>query len=142
MQQPHEQSAIVEKQRAGRPLSVQGASILIVDDEPDSLEALQRLLSHDGFEVTSASSGNEAIALVQERRPDLIICDLMMPQMTGFDLCLHLHQRTETRGIPIIMLSGFFVGDPLADVYDRTLLKPVDHDELVAEIRSLLEKPS
>src|ERR1700674_3967256 len=79
------------------------AVILVVDDEPDTLQVLEWLLADEGFEVIPASSGAEALLRAAERQPDLIITDYMMPDMTGLALCQCMRQRRSTQRIPIII---------------------------------------
>lgn len=112
--------------------------ILCVDDEPDALTILRLFLSARGFEVTVASSGAEALQLVENRRPDLIITDYAMPDMNGLDLCRMLRGPVETRDIPIILHSGVELKTDHAGLFDRFLLKPAELDLLAREIRSLL----
>jgi diguanylate cyclase len=113
-------------------------SILVVDDERDALETLRLLLEGEGFEVRTASSGAEALQLMRERKPDLVILDVMMPAMTGYDVCRHLRRDPTTSDVPCIAYSGYQVGHPNADLYDLVLLKPVEFDQLLHAIRSLL----
>src|SRR5688572_4810623 len=118
-------------------------SILIVDDEPDSLETLRMLLLDEGFEVRVASSGAQALALIRERPPDLLIVDIMMPAMTGLDLCRHLRADSKRRHIPCIAYSGYPMKEhPNTDLYDRVFLKPADFGEMLRAIRMLLPKRS
>ncbi len=115
-------------------------SILVVDDEPDSLETLRLLLMEEGFDARGASTAAEALSAIAERRPDLLIVDIMMPGMTGFDLCEHLRARQETRDMPIIAYSGYPMqafSNP--GPYDRVFLKPADFGELVGAIRELVD---
>lgn len=112
--------------------------ILCVDDEPDALTILRLFLSARGFEVTVASSGAEALQLVENRRPDLIITDYAMPDMNGLDLCRMLRGSVATHDIPIILHSGVELKTDHADLFDRFLLKPAELDLLAREIRSLL----
>jgi CheY-like chemotaxis protein len=119
-------------------------SILIVDDEPDSLETLRLLLVEEGFDVRVASSGPEALARVGERVPDLMIVDIMMPLMTGLDLCRHLRAQAHTRDMPCIAYSGYPMRQQRSDAlpYDRVILKPADFPELLNAIRELLAASS
>lgn len=115
-------------------------SILIVDDEPDSLETLRLLLAEEGFDVRVAANGTEALQRVAERRPDLLIVDIMMPLMTGLDLCRRLRAQAETRDIPCIAYSGYPMKQQrgVPDPYDRVILKPADFPELLNAVRELL----
>lgn len=112
--------------------------ILCVDDEPDALTILRLFLSAHGFDITVASTAAEALRLVESLRPDLIVTDYAMPDMTGLDLCRALRRRAETRGIPIIMHSGIELRQDHPDLFDRFVLKPTELDFLASEIRALL----
>jgi putative two-component system response regulator len=113
-------------------------SILVVDDEPDSLETLRVLLLVEGFDVRVATSGPEALRLVDERLPDLLVADCTMPGMTGFELCGHVRARLETRGIPIVAYTSLQIPQhPNTDLYDWAVQKP-HFEELLQVIRKLL----
>jgi DNA-binding response OmpR family regulator len=118
--------------------------VLIVDDDPD----IQRLVSYNlsiaGFQVTTASSGRTALETVQKHPPDLIILDIMMPDIDGMEVCRTLRQRENSRRIPIIMLTargeeidrvvGFELG---ADDY---VMKPFSPRELVLRVKSIFRR--
>jgi len=80
--------------------------ILVVEDEDALSTLLQYNLEKDGYEVDLASDGEEALTLVAERLPDLVILDWMLPKISGIEVCRRLRQRTETRNVPIIMLTA------------------------------------
>ena len=82
------------------------AHVLLVEDEPAQREVLAYNLAAEGFSVTQASNGDEALLLVAEVAPDLILLDWMMPHVSGLEVCRRLKMRPETRGIPVIMLSA------------------------------------
>ena len=82
------------------------AKILAVDDEPDVLKLLRAMLESEGYEIATASGGDECLRLALEDNPDLIILDLMMPEMNGADAARILNSRPETAKIPIIMLTA------------------------------------
>src|SRR5579859_6008766 len=116
--------------------------ILVVDDEPAIVELLSRFLSREGYTVISARNGREALELVHLQQPDLILLDVMMPEMDGFALCKRLKDDENTALIPITMLTG-------QDDYehrkrgieagaDDFLSKPFEHSILRARIRSQL----
>ncbi len=115
-------------------------SILVVDDEPDSLETLRLLLVDEGYDVRVASNGAEALERIAELAPDLLIVDIMMPSITGLDLCHRLRSHQETSHIPCIAYSGYPLTQRHGDdhPYDRVFLKPVDFPELQRAIRELL----
>ena len=82
------------------------ANILIADDEPNQLELMSFNLSNAGYYIIKAINGKEAIELIENHSPDLIILDWMMPKMSGIDVCRTLRSRSETKQIPIIILSA------------------------------------
>ena len=80
--------------------------VLVVDDEPDIVELARIKLTHEGFDVTTANSGEEALAAVAIERPDVIVLDVMMPGITGWEVAHRLRDDPETRDIPILMLTA------------------------------------
>ena len=117
------------------------ANILIVDDDDSIRSLLKQELGDAGYHIHQASNGKEALEKVRALRPDLIILDIMMPEMNGFDVAAILKNDPQTMDIPIIVLSvvqdkarGFRVG------VDRYLTKPIDTGLLFNEVGSLLEQ--
>ena len=80
--------------------------ILVVEDEPSQREVLSYNFAAEGFSVTTAENGEEALLLVGEVQPDIIVLDWMLPSVSGIEVCRRLKSRTETRAIPVIMLSA------------------------------------
>jgi CheY-like chemotaxis protein len=80
--------------------------ILIVDDDVDSLKLIGLMLQRNGYEVVAASAGNQALSKAASEHPDLIILDVMMPDMNGYEVCRRLRGNTQTQGIPIIMFTA------------------------------------
>ncbi|MEO1673470.1 MAG: diguanylate cyclase [Cyanobacteria bacterium J06631_2] len=80
--------------------------MLIVDDLPENVRLLSSLLSEQGYGVSSATDGKMALSLVEQQSPDLILLDIMIPQLDGYEVCRHLKSGTKTKHIPIIFLSG------------------------------------
>ncbi|WP_370651078.1 phosphate regulon transcriptional regulator PhoB [Cypionkella sp.] len=119
-------------------------SVLLVEDEPAQRAVLSYNLEAEGFEVRTADNGEDALALIGEEAPDLILLDWMMPHVSGIEVCRRLKARPETRGIPIIMLSarseevdkvrGLETG---ADDY---VIKPYSVVELMARLRAQLRR--
>ncbi len=119
-------------------------TVLLVEDEPAQREVLGYNLEAEGFRVSSASNGEEALLLVDEMRPDIIVLDWMMPNVSGIEVCRRLKSRADTRSIPIIMLSarseevdrvrGLETG---ADDY---VIKPYSIVELMARVRAQLRR--
>ena len=81
-------------------------TILIADDEPNQLELMDYNLRNAGFSIIKASNGLDALELIENNTPDLIILDWMMPKMSGIDVCRTLRSRSETKLLPIIILSA------------------------------------
>jgi DNA-binding response OmpR family regulator len=122
-----------------------GISLLVVDDDAFIARLLEIELSAAGYDVRTAGSGDRALALAFERCPDLILADVMMPNMDGFELTRQLRMDERTAGTKVILLTarglsadrleGFAVG---ADDY---VIKPFDTPELVARIGEVLARP-
>jgi two-component system phosphate regulon response regulator PhoB len=119
-------------------------SVLLVEDEPAQREVLSYNLEAEGFFVVSADNGEDALLLVDEISPDIIVLDWMMPSVSGIEVCRRLKSRADTRSIPIIMLSarseevdrvrGLETG---ADDY---VIKPYSVVELMARVRAQLRR--
>ncbi|MDY6848302.1 MAG: response regulator transcription factor [Geoalkalibacter sp.] len=80
--------------------------ILIVEDEESLLKLESILLTSKGFQVSGVTNGREALEAIEEDRPDLVLLDIMLPEMDGFEVCRHIKQKAETRHIPVIMLTA------------------------------------
>ena len=125
-------------------MSVDQPKILVVEDEPSQREVLAYNLKAEGFLVISADDGEDALFLVEEEEPDLILMDWMMPNLSGIEVCRRLKSSNKTRAIPIIMVSarseemdkvrGLEIG---ADDY---LVKPYSVIELIARLRTQLRR--
>ena len=118
--------------------------ILIVEDDPSFSRALIHIIGKEGYDVISASNGLTGLRMAKEDKPDLLILDVMLPGLDGFEICNRLRHEPQTARLPIIMLSakgqetdkttGLKVG---ANVY---LTKPVDRAVLLDNLTSLLAK--
>jgi two-component system phosphate regulon response regulator PhoB len=118
--------------------------VLIVDDDPDIVRLVSYNLTHAGYEVQTAPTGRKALELIQQHPPDLIVLDLMLPDVDGMEVCRSLRQQAPSRRIPIVMLTargeeidrvvGFELG---ADDY---VAKPFSPRELVLRIKSILRR--
>ncbi|MCU0907606.1 MAG: phosphate regulon transcriptional regulator PhoB [Rhodobacteraceae bacterium] len=118
--------------------------VLVVEDETAQREILAYNLEAEGFRVARAETGDEALVLVDEERPDIIVLDWMLPGVSGIEICRRLKARSDTRGVPIIMLSarseeldrvrGLETG---ADDY---VVKPYSVVELMARVRTQLRR--
>lgn len=117
-------------------------TILVVDDQPVNVQLLKRKLEREGIRVVAAFTGQEALEIVAKEKPDLILLDVMMPDMDGIDVCQRLQEKEETRSIPVIFitarsskeskLEGLAVG---AVDY---ITKPIDLDETLARVQTQL----
>ena len=114
--------------------------ILIVDDEAINLKLVSRLLEIEGYEVSTAQSGEVALRLIEQTPPDLALLDVRMPDMEGYELCRRLRQNPRTAGIPIVMLTAMVdENDRLKGIEagaDDCLPKPFD----VELLRALLAR--
>jgi adenylate cyclase len=116
--------------------------ILLVDDNPLNLDILQTRLAAHGYEILTASDGEEALALVKEHQPDLILLDIMMPKIDGLEVCRQLKADSSLAFMPIIMVTAKADSqDVIAGLEaggDEYLAKPVDQAALVARVKSML----
>lgn len=120
--------------------------LLLIDDDPNLILLVKDYLEFRGYEVITAENGQEALEVLQKETPDMIICDVMMPQMDGYSLVEHVRQDARTSWIPVLFLSakgqsqdkvkGLNTG---ADVY---MVKPFEPEELVAQVESSLKQAS
>lgn len=117
--------------------------ILIAEDDPQGLELLEAYLADTGYEIQSAADGEETLRKVQAWKPDLILLDVMMPKLSGFEVCKRLKNDPASRGIAVLMITAL---DQPSDI-DRAveagtedfLTKPITKTELLHRIRALLE---
>ncbi|MAS34322.1 MAG: hypothetical protein CL610_09965 [Anaerolineaceae bacterium] len=118
--------------------------ILIVDDDIDSLKLIGLMLQRHGYEVMAANAGMQALSKAGTDRPDLIILDVMMPDMDGYEVCRRLRANQATRGIPIIMFTAkTLVDDKVAGFEagaDDYLTKPTHPAELASRVKAILAR--
>ena len=116
--------------------------ILIVDDNPTNVKVLQTRLAAEGYEVLTAADGEEGLAAARQHIPDLILLDVMMPKLDGFEVCRRLRADAAFPFTPIIMVTAMADSkDVIAGLEaggDEYLTKPVDHAALAARVRSML----
>lgn len=120
--------------------------LLIVDDEPANIELLARRLARRGFEVVSATSADEGIEKAASEKPDVVLMDIKMPVVDGFEATRRLKANEQTRGIPVIALTAHAMQEDrdqaVAAGADEYETKPVDLDRLLAKIQGLLGRSS
>ncbi len=118
-------------------------SVLIVDDEPMTLNLLRMMLEPVGFSVTGVEGGVEALERVHQNRPDVMILDVMMPDMDGITVCKTLRSLPKTADLPIVMLSGKThlnaEAEGLAAGANKYLFKPMSRSDLINSIRAVLK---
>jgi diguanylate cyclase (GGDEF)-like protein/PAS domain S-box-containing protein len=119
------------------------AAILIVDDAPANLELLRKLMSEQGYQVYVALSGERALAIAERAQPDLILLDVMMPDMDGFETCQQLKQNPLTQRIPVIFMSARSDTDDVVAGFDigavDYIAKPLRMAEVCARVRAQLQ---
>ncbi|QGJ71226.1 Alkaline phosphatase synthesis transcriptional regulatory protein PhoP [Planctomycetales bacterium 10988] len=119
------------------------AKILIVDDSPTQLTvAVESLKRGDGFEILTARNGEDALRVISEQTPDLIVLDVVLPQKNGFQVCRQLKSSPTTKGIKVVLLTSrnqksdrFWGLKQGADLY---MTKPYNEDDLLDSVRQLL----
>ncbi len=117
-------------------------SILVVDDEPSISRLIKMSLAVEGYEVRIANSGFEALEELEKNKPDMMLLDIMMPGMNGFEVCSDVRSRPQYKGMKIVFLTamgnpgdaqrGFAVGG------DDYIIKPFDPDELLMKVQDMI----
>lgn len=119
------------------------AKILLIEDEPDQIKVVKFRLEASGYEVVTAENAQEGIKIAQEEKPDLILMDMLMPGLDGFEATRMLKSDSETKDIPVIAITAMGT----VDVEDRCaqagasdfIKKPYDSQELVQKVKKYLE---
>lgn len=116
--------------------------MLVVDDEPGNVELLKSLLTREGYRVVTASNGEEALAMVASEHPDLVLMDVLMPKLSGYDVCQRIKRNPATRFTPVVLITAMHERarkiEGINAGADDFLTKPVDPHELNARARSLV----
>ena len=111
------------------------ARLLVVEDEPNILELLAASLRYSGFEVVTAAAGNEAVMAAQRHRPDLIVLDVMLPDINGKEVCHRVRADNTLEDVRILCISGMIEDDKIQELKlsgaDDFLHKPFDIEELI-----------
>jgi CheY-like chemotaxis protein len=122
------------------------SKILVVDDDEDIVYMVKAIMEKNGHEVTTAPDGYEALKVIKNDPPDLMIVDLTMPEMDGWRLSMKVRQDKRCKDIPIIVLSGLLIDEESQpepnDPYDLLIAKPFDILKLATKVKELLEKKS
>jgi DNA-binding response OmpR family regulator len=115
--------------------------VLLIEDEPNIIEAIRFILSRDGWRVDTHSNGETAVATVLDKRPDLVILDVMLPNRSGYDILHDLRADETTKSLPVLMLTarGQKKDRELAEKLgvNRFMTKPFSNGEILATVREL-----
>ena len=118
------------------------AAILVIDDEPDNFDVIDALLSQEDYELSYAASGSAALSSLESYNPDLILLDVMIPDIDGIEICRRLKEMPKWRTVPVIMVTALSSKDNLARCLeagaDDFVGKPVNGLELRARVKSML----
>jgi phosphate regulon transcriptional regulator PhoB len=124
--------------------SGRSARVLVVEDEPDVAEMIRYNLAREGYDVRVASNGADALRQIKETKPDVVLLDIMVPQLNGWEICRRLKQDRETKAIPVIMVTGRVEeGDKVLGFElgaDDYVTKPFSPRELVARVRAVTRR--
>lgn len=117
--------------------------ILLVDDDPRNLRLLEGMFYTEPYQLLKATSGTEALTLIERENPDLVLLDIMMPGLSGYEVCRYIKSQPSTRIIPVVMVTALHeVNDRIQAMEagaDDFLSKPIDAAELIVRVRSLLK---
>ena len=118
--------------------------ILIVDDENDTRDLLKKGLEKNKFDVLTASGGEEALNICKSTKPDLILLDIIMPELDGYEVCKRLRADDKTRDIPVLFLTGKDLGpEGIAELYTKLgaagyIAKPSTFEEILKKIKGVI----
>ncbi|MDE3027742.1 MAG: response regulator [Paracoccaceae bacterium] len=118
-----------------------GKHVLLIEDEPNIIEAIQFILSRDGWRVSTHSDGTDAAAVVRQMAPDVVVLDVMLPGRSGFEILQELRGDAATQALPILMLTAKSQGRDreMAERYGASqfMTKPFANTEILASVRAL-----
>jgi len=127
-------------------IKVQGKKVLVAEDEPDIRGLIVFSLEFAGYKVVQAANGEEAIDIAEQEQPDLILLDVRMPKLTGYEACERLKARETTRNIPVVFLSALSqeaeIKYGLGLGGEEYIIKPFAPDELYHRVTAILERLS
>ncbi len=116
--------------------------LVVVEDEPDLVEVLVRRLEAEGFDVIACCDGQEALEKIRSEKPDLILLDVMIPKVDGYQVCRELKKDAATRDIPVLVLTVRAMDEDAKRSLEHGaaghLIKPFDHETLLSKIRECL----
>ncbi len=119
-----------------------GKKILVVDDEPDILKVVTFRLKKFGYEILEAVDGQKALHLIEKERPDLILLDLRLPVMDGYEVCRRVKADEKLKDIPVVILTASVTSDMQIKIEqlkaDDYVIKPFDSEMLLAKVKHFL----
>lgn len=122
------------------------ARILVVDDSPEMVDALKYRLESYEYEVVTAADGHEGLAKALDEKPDLVLLDIGMPEMDGYNVLAHLRDHPELKDIPVIMVTAHFDAHEIATASSYGIadyvVKPFHHKDLMNRIADVLQEKS
>lgn len=121
-----------------------GKTVLLIEDEPNIIEAIRFLLKREGWRVETISDGTTAVQEVRQRRPDLVILDVMLPGKSGYDILRELRQEFSADDLPVLMLTARGQSKDRDTAkqagVNRFMTKPFSNSEMIEAVRALSEK--
>lgn len=117
--------------------------VLVIDDENDILLIIKSALHEEGYDVTTANNGYDGLALAEDASPDLIILDILMPEMDGFEVLQQLKENEKTAQIPVVILTGLSSKDKIREALnkgiDYYIVKPFEYQDLVSKVKIAID---